>query len=327
MPFGYNGKRLIVNLSSGKIQVEEPSETWYRKYLGGMGSVAYHLLTMVDSKIDPLGSENVLIMSTGVITGAPFSGSGRNAVGAKSPLTGGFGEAEAGGFWNSELKHSGFDEILFTGESDDPVWLLINDGKVELRDAKDLWGMELGECQDKMRQLTGETQLKTALIGPGGEKLARTACVINDLNHVAGRCGLGAVMGSKKIKGVAVRGRNPPKLAHPEKVTSLAQSLVNRIREGSSLHDYGTGAAMDAGANIGNLPTNNFRDGAWPHASKIDAFAIKEKYRVGMGTCYSCAVRCKKEVELTEPYIVERRYGGPEYETLGAFGNDLMWVN
>jgi aldehyde:ferredoxin oxidoreductase len=322
LPFGYNGKRLTINLSNGKIKIEEPSETWYRKYLGGMGSVAYHLVKKVEPKIDPLDPENELILSTGVITGAPFSGSGRNAVGAKSPLTGGFGESEAGGFWSAELKHAGFDEIIFTGASENPVWLLIKDGKAELRDAKELWGLEVGECQDQMRQLTDEKQLKTALIGPGGEKLARTACVINDLNHVAGRSGLGAVMGSKKIKGVALRGKNPPKLANPEKVAELAQTLVARVRQGSGLHDYGTGAAMDAGANIGNLPTHNFRDGAWPHASKIDAFAIKEKYRVGMGTCYSCAVRCKKEVELTDPYTVERRYGGPEYETLGAFGSD-----
>jgi aldehyde:ferredoxin oxidoreductase len=237
-------------------------------------------------------------------------------------LTGGFGEADAGGFWNAELKHSGFDEILFTGKSEAPVWLLINDGKVELMDAEELWGLGVGECEDKMRQLSGEEQLKTALIGPSGEKLVRTACVINDLNHVAGRSGIGAVMGSKKIKGVGVRGKNPPELADPEKVRSMARTLVDRVMEGNRLHDYGTGVVMDAGAVMGNLPTHNFRDGNWPHAAKIDAVAIKEKYRVGMGTCYSCAVRCKKEVELTEPYIVERRYGGPEYETLAALGSD-----
>ena len=113
MPYGYNGKRLLVDLSEQKIKVEEPEETWYRKYIGGMGSIAYHLLKMVDPKTDTLGSGNVFIMSTGVITGAPFSGSGRNPFGAKSPLTGGFGEADAGGFWNAELKHAGFDEIIF----------------------------------------------------------------------------------------------------------------------------------------------------------------------------------------------------------------------
>ena len=323
MPFGYNGKRLVVDLKEHVINVEEPDEIWYRKYLGGMGSISYHLLKMVNPKIDPLGTENIFIMSTGVITGAPFSGSGRNAVGAKSPLTGGFGEADAGGFWNAELKHAGFDEIIFRGISDEPVWLYINDGDYELKDASDLWGLEIGTCQDRMREITGEEQLKTALIGPAGEKLVRIACVINDLNHVAGRSGMGAVMGSKKLKGVGVRGRSPPDLVDPERVRELARTLIDKIEtQAQGLHDYGTGSAMDAYAATGNLPTHNFRDGNWPHAEKIDAIAVKEKYRVGMGTCYSCAVRCKKEVALDAPYKVERRYGGPEYETLGALGSD-----
>jgi len=323
LPFGYNGRRLVVDLINMEIRSEEPEEVWYRKHLGGMGSVAYHLLNTVEAQADPLGPDNVLVLSTGVITGAPFSGSGRNAVGGKSPLTGGFGEAEAGGFWNAELKHAGFDEIVFTGKASEPAWLWINDGEAELMDGSSLWGLEVGECQDEMREETGEPQAKTALIGPAGERMVRIACVINDLTHVAGRSGMGAVMGSKNLKGVAVRGRNPPELADPERVKALAQSLAKRVTtEARGLHEYGTGAAMDAYAKTGNLPTRNFRDGDWPHAKEIDAIAVKERHRVGMGTCYSCAVRCKKEVEIEEPYRVERRYGGPEYESLGALGSD-----
>jgi aldehyde:ferredoxin oxidoreductase len=323
MPFGYNGKRLIVNLSDQKISIEKPEESWYRTYIGGMGSVGYHLLDKVPSGTDPLEPDNILVMSTGVITGAPFSGSGRNAVGAKSPLTGAFGEADAGGFWGSELKQAGFDEIVFIGSSSTPVWLWIHNGEAKLMDASNLWGLEVGECHDKIIQLVGENAAKTALIGRGGELMARIACVINDLNHVAGRCGLGAVMGAKKLKGVAVRGTQKLELANPVRVRELAKTLISRIpTESSGLHTYGTGGNMEAGALIGNLPTNNFRDGAWPHASKIDGRAIKESYRVGMGTCYACSVMCKKEVELEKPYKVERRYGGPEYETLGALGSD-----
>jgi aldehyde:ferredoxin oxidoreductase len=130
-------------------------------------------------------------------------------------------------------------------------------------------------------------------------------------------------MGSKRLKGVVVRGHNPPKMAEPEMVRELAKVLVSRIEtESKNLHEYGTGAAMDAGAETGNLPTRNFRDGEFWEAAEIDAIAIKNKYRVGMGTCYACAVRCKKEVELKEPYVVEARYGGPEYETLAALGSD-----
>ena len=323
MPYGYNGKRLIVDLSEGKISIEEPEESWYRTYIGGMGSVAYHLLERTTPGTDPLDSGNVLMMSTGVLTGAPFSGSGRNAVGAKSPLTGAFGEADAGGYWGAELKHAGFDEIVFTGSSSKPVWLLVNNGEAELRDASALWGLEVGDCHDKMRELAGEKLARTSLIGKGGEMMARTACVINDLTHVAGRCGLGAVMGAKKLKGVAVRGTQKLKYADPKRLSELAKTLLSRIpTESSGMSTYGTGGNMEAGAMLGNLPTNNFRDGAWPHAAKIDGRAIKEQYRVDMGTCYACGVMCKKEVELEKPYKVERRYGGPEYETLGAFGSD-----
>lgn len=323
MPFGYNGKILRVDLTEEKTTVEQPPETWYRAYLGGMGAVAYHLLRELESGADPLGPGNLLIMAPGVVTGVPFSGSGRNAVGGKSPLTGGFGEADAGGFWGAELKHAGFDAIIFKGVAEKPLWLWVEDGKAELRDASELWGLEVAECQDRMREEVGDPQAKTALIGPGGERLVRLACVINDLNHVAGRCGLGAVMGAKKLKGVAVRGHNPPQTADPDRVRELARLIGARIPvESRGLQEYGTGRVMDAGAATGNLPTRNFRDGGFEDASEIDAIAVKDRYRVGMETCYACAVRCKKMVELEDPYIVEARYGGPEYETLAALGSD-----
>jgi len=323
MPYGYNGKTLRVNLTDETIRTEEPAENWYRTYLGGMGAIAYHLLKEVPQGVDPLSPGNILLMAPGVISGAPFSGSGRNAVGGLSPLTGGFGEADAGGYWGAELKHAGFDQIIVEGASEEPKWLWIQDGEAEIRDASKLWGLEVAVCQDRMREELGDTRAKTALIGPSGENLSRLACVINDLNHVAGRSGTGAIMGSKRLKGVAVRGHNPPELADAERVREMAGRLAKQVRENPpGLSVYGTGAAMDAGAQTGNLPTRNFRDGEFWEASEIDAIAVKNKYRVGMGTCYACAVACKKEVELETPYKVEARYGGPEYETLGAFGSD-----
>lgn len=323
MPFGYTGRVLWVDLENERMRVEEPPERWYRMYLGGMGAVAYYLLRELEVGVDPLGPDNLLVMATGVITGAPFSGSGRNAVGGKSPLTGGFGESDVGGYWGAELKHAGFDAIIFKGASEKPVWLWVMDGRAELRDASSLWGLEVGECQERMRMEVGEPQAKTAIIGPGGERLVRFASVINDLNHVAGRCGMGAVMGSKRLKGVAVRGHNPPEIADPERLRELAKLVNSRIpTEARSLHEYGTGAAMDAYAETGNLPTRNFRDGGFKEATEIDAIAVKKRFRVGMETCYACGVRCKKVVELKEPYIVEARYGGPEYETLAALGSN-----
>jgi len=323
LPFGYNGKILRVDLTEEELAIDEPHEKWYRAYLGGMAAISYHMLREMKGGADPLGPGNLLIMAPGVITGAPFSGSGRNAVGGKSPLTGAFGEADAGGFWGAELKHAGFDTIIFKGVAEKPLWLWIEDGKAELRDASGLWGLQVAECHDKMLEEVGEPQAKTALIGPGGEKLVRLASVFNDLNHVAGRCGLGAVMGAKRLKGVAVRGHSPPKMADPERVRELARLVASRIPiESQGLQEYGTGAVMDAHAETGNLPTRNFRDGGFVEASEIDAIAIKNRYRVGMETCYACGVRCKKMVELEEPYKVEARYGGPEYETLAALGSD-----
>ena len=323
MPYGYNGKTLRVNLTDETIRIEEPPESWYRNYLGGMGAIAYHLLREVPRGADPLSPGNILLMAPGVISGAPFSGSGRNAVGGLSPLTGGFGEADAGGYWGAELKHAGFDQIIVEGASEAPVWLWVEDGKAEIRDGSELWGLEVAECQDAMREELGEPRARTALIGQAGEGLSRLACVINDLTHVAGRCGLGAIMGSKRLKGVAVRGRNPPELADAERVKEMAGHFARQIREDPpGLSVNGTGSDMDAGAETGNLPTRNFRDGEFWEAAEIDAIAVKNRYRVGMGTCYACAVACKKEVELETPYKVEARYGGPEYETLGAFGSD-----
>jgi aldehyde:ferredoxin oxidoreductase len=323
MPFGYNGRILRVNLSEESIRVERPPEEWYRRHLGGMGVIAYYLLKEMEGGEDPFGEGNLLIMATGVITGAPFSGSGRNAVGAKSPLTEGFGEADVGGYFGTELKRAGFDILVFEGVAERPLWLWITDGKAELRDASRLWGLEIGECHDRMLEEVGEPRARTALIGPAGERLVRLACVINDLHHAAGRCGLGAVMGAKRLKGVAVRGHNPPKLADPERVRELARVVAERVpRESRSLHEYGTGAAMDHYAETGNLPTRNFRDGGFEHAREIDAIAVKERYRIGMETCHACVLRCKKMVELHEPCRVEPRYGGPEYETLAALGSD-----
>jgi aldehyde:ferredoxin oxidoreductase len=204
LPSGYNGKILRVNLTDEKIATEEPSENWYRTYLGGMGAVAYHLLKEVPPMSSPFSPENLLIMAPGVVSGAPFSGSGRNAVGGKSPLTEGFGEADAGGFWPAELKHAGFDALVFEGAAEKPVWLWVQDGEAELRDASGLWGLQVAECQDRMREEVGDDQAKTALIGEAGERLSRLACVINGSHH-----GLEAAQGRRRPGPQPPRGRRP----------------------------------------------------------------------------------------------------------------------
>ncbi|MDH5441563.1 MAG: aldehyde ferredoxin oxidoreductase, partial [Candidatus Bathyarchaeota archaeon] len=196
LAFGFNGKFLRVDLSKEKLDIEEHDESFYRTYFGGRCVIAYYLLRELKPGIDPLSPENLLIFAPGVITGAPISGSGRNSVGAKSPLSDSYGEAEAGGFFGAELKHAGFDGIVIKGKAKHPVYLWLSDGEAEIRDAKHLWGLDTGYSLEAIRQELGDNLIRTAQIGRAGENLVRFACVIQDLRDSAGRSGMGAVMGS-----------------------------------------------------------------------------------------------------------------------------------
>ncbi|MFX1596224.1 MAG: aldehyde ferredoxin oxidoreductase N-terminal domain-containing protein, partial [Promethearchaeota archaeon] len=203
---GYTGNILRVNLTDEKISIENPDEIFYRRYIGGEGFVAYYLLKELKPKIDPLSSKNKLIFANGPLTGFAIPGTGRNSVGAKSPLTGGFGEAEVGGHWGAELKHAGFDAIIFEGKAKNPVYLWVHDGESEIKDATHLWGKFTGEVESIIKKEMDDKFIRVAQIGPGGERLVRFACIINDLRNAAGRGGMGAVMGFKNLKAVAVRG-------------------------------------------------------------------------------------------------------------------------
>ena len=323
MKDGFTGKILRVNLSKEKISFESLEESFYRRCFGGRGLIAYYLLKELQPGIDPLGPDNKLIFACGPVTGAPVSGSGRNSVGAKSPLTDAYGEAEAGGFWGAELKRAGFDAIIIEGKASEPVYFRVHDEKAELKDASNLWGLEIKKSQEMIRSELGDNMVKVAQIGPGGEKLVRYASVVNDMNHVAGRCGMGAVMGSKNLKAVAVKGSMRVKIRKPKKLGRLAKWMATNVdKVAHDLHTYGTGAEMDVSKEMGNLPVRNFRDGEFPEVDSISAQAVKDAVRVGMGTCFACAVACKKEVKVDEPWNVDPAYGGPEYETLAALGSN-----
>jgi len=320
---GYNGRILRVDLSEGKTWIEEPSEEFYRRYIGGRGFISYFLLRETDSKTDPLSPENLLVFALGAVTGNPIPGAGRHSVGAISPLTGGYGEAEAGGYWGAELKRAGFDAIIIKGSSEKPVYLWINDGRAEIRDASQLWGMKTKETQEAIRKELSDEGIRVAQIGPAGEKLVRFACIMHDITRAAGRAGLGAVMGSKKLKAVAVRGSKPPEVANPAKLREISRWLAQNVeRLVRNLHLYGTGAGMDIGLQTGNLPVNNFRGDPFPNVMDIDARTLKKKYGIRMDTCFACPVACKKVVKIEEPWKVDPAYGGPEYETLASLGSD-----
>ena len=324
MSYGYNGQILRVDLSRGATSVEALDELFCRKYLGGAGFISYFLLKELRQGIDPLGPENKLIFALGPVTGVPLPGSGRHCVGAKSPLTGGYAKAESGGFWGAELKHAGYDAIIVEGKAEKPVYLWIHDGEASIRDASHLWGKNTQETQETIRAELGDSLIRVAGIGPAGESLVRFACVMNDLKDAAGRGGMGAVMGSKNLKAIAVRGHKGPEVAEPERLKEFRQWVLAHRELWASFAEYGTGTAAVMGEfeTSGNLPVRNFLDGEFPEISKITGGAVKDTIRIKMEGCYACPVRCKKVVKVDEPYSVDPAYGGPEYETLAMIGSN-----
>jgi len=323
MAYGYNGKILHVDLTSRKITIEEPDYIFYRRYVGGGCLAGYYLLKKIKPGIDPLGPDNVLVFASSSISGSSIPGTSRYTVAAKSPLTGGFGEAEAGGFFGPELKHAGFDAICFYGKADHPVYLWIKDDQVEIRDARNIWGTTTGEAHERILADTGEAKAKVALIGPAGENLVKYACITNELRHFNGRCGLGAVMGSKNLKAIAVRGSGKIDVADADKVKELTKWFADNYRNNSgnaSLYQMGSAGLVAPLNSIGLLPTRNFQTGQFEGASEIDGNSLTEKL-TERESCYACPVRCKRAVQLQGKYATELRYGGPEYESIGALGS------
>src|SRR5437879_6554629 len=299
--YGYWNKILHVNLGDRSTWIEEPGDAFFRRYAGGRGLIGHYLLKYVPKGADPLGPDNILVIAPGILTGAPVPGAGRHSVGAKSPLTGGFGESESGGHWGAELKRAGWDAIVFHWVSPTPVYLWINDGAVEFRDATHLWGKITGEVEDAILAELGDPRIRVAQIGPAGENLVRFACIANELNEVAGRTGMGAVMGSKRLKAIAVRGKIPVKIADQPGLMVIAKWVSGTMDEKHrAFHEFGTGAAMQGKSLEGGMPVLNYRMGAADTIAKVDAIAVRDQVRVKMGACYACSVRFEKGILTLE---------------------------
>lgn len=320
-PGGYNGQILRVNLTNRFVSTETLDARLCRKYLGGAGFVSHFLWDELQAGADALGPENKLIFALGPATGMPLPGSGRHCVGAKSPLAGGIAKSEAGEFWGAELKRAGHDALIVEGQSEKPVYISILDGEASIRDAGHLWGSNTREAQNAIRSELG-SDVRVALIGPGGENLVRYACIMHGLYDAAGRGGLGAVMGSKRLKAIAVKGHRTPPMAHPDRIADTRRWLAGNMHLVGEFQEFGTGARMDRMEKSGNLPVRNFRDGVFPGVSRISAEAIKDSIRIGMEGCFACPVRCKKKVRIKGAHPVDPAYGGPEYETLAALGSN-----
>src|SRR5918911_1182737 len=299
MANGYWDRILRVDLTTGKTWEEHPGAAFFRSHVGGRSFIAHYLLNEVPAEVDPLSPDNRLIFMAGPVTGVPLPGAGRHSVGARSPLTGGFGEAEAGGFWGAELKHAGYDGIIIQGKAEKPVYLWIDENTVEIRDAAHLWGKRTAEVEDAIRADHGDRLIRIAQTGVAGEKLVRFALVINDLNECAGRTGMGAVMGSKNLKAIAVRGNKKVPMADDSPVRETAKWVSQTMdEEHYNFHHYGTGAAMKGKHIEGHLIVRNFQDGQWEPVGQIDAITFKEKYGQRMDGCYACSVRCKKRAKV-----------------------------
>lgn len=334
MVHGYTGKILHVNLTSGTLRVEEPEEAFYRKYMGGSALAMYYLLKELPPRADPLGPENVLVMALSVLTGTPISGQSRMTAAAKSPLSGGIGDSQGGGFFPAELKFAGFDAVVIKGRAESPVYLWIHDGQYELRDASHLWGKITGEAEAQIQQELGDDKIEVWQIGPAGEKGVRFAGVFSMSNRANGRTGMGAVMGSKNLKAVAVRGKQRPSLADKGGLNQLARWGAANLEDSdiAGLAKYGTADTTGSNQTSGTLPTYNYNSGVFDGWEAIDGATMYDTIlkgaaegkqdREGRDTCYACTVRCKRVVEITEGrYKIDPHYGGPEYETTSTFGN------
>ena len=335
MPNGYNGKILHVDLTKGSLTVEEPSEAFYRKYMGGSAMGMHYILRDMPQGADPLGPENVLTLMTGVATGAAISGQSRLNANAKSPISGGIGDSQSGGFFPAELKFAGFDGIVIKGKASKPMYLAIIDGEFELRDAAHLMGKKSGEVDDIIHK---EVDPKAEILqhGIGAENGVLYSSLVSMSNRHNGRTGMGLVMASKNLKAVVVRGRQKVKVADQKALTALNRFGPKAIPENGDmdgLAEFGTAVVVLFNNSIGSLPTFNYNQGQFESCEPISGEKMAETVLKERDTCYACVVKCKRVVEITEgKHKVDPRYGGAEYETLGTFGSycgvsDLAAVN
>lgn len=325
---GYVGKYLEVDLARGAIRELDIPDDVRRKYLGGSGLAARLFFERGNWATDPLGPGNDLFVLTGPISGTLVPGSSRFAVAARSPLTGIWGEGSCGGDFAPALKRCGVDGLVFTGQSPKPTMLVLDGGVVELRDATDLWGLDTYETTDRLRERLGGPKRPSVLsIGPAGEKLVRFAAIANNKHDFVGRSGMGAVMGSKRLKAVVCRGDGKIPIADPEGFKALHRELVAKIAQAvpaQALKEMGTDSAMDLGMMTGDIPIENWSRGEdFELSSALSGPTMSETYLKRGVACYACPIACRREVEVTDgPYRMAVG-PGPEYETCAAFGTML----
>ena len=322
---GYARRLLEVNLTEGKIQKTPLDDALLRNYLGGGGLAAHLFLNRFSPESDALSIDNPLIIMTGPLVGTLLPGTSRFAVCARSPQTGFWGIGTCGGTFGPELKFAGYDGIFIEGKSEKPVYLLVEDENVEIRDASDLWGKPVYEVTDILKERHKDKRKpKVLVIGPGGENLVRFAAIANDKAHYIGRTGMGAVMGSKMLKAVVVIGTGKVLPALPEEYKTLRESLLEKIKESTFaqiMRSMGTASSMDPGMMTGDVPIRNWTKGEFDGSVKIGGPTMTEQYLTKVHACYACPIACKRVVKVEGGPFKTDEGPGPEYETCCTFGS------
>lgn len=325
MPFGYNGRILHINLTEGKLTTEEPPESFYRTYMGGSAFGLYYILKEMPKGVDPISPENILTLMLSVTTGAAISGQSRMNANAKSPMTEGIGDSQAGGFFPAELKFAGFDGLVFRGKSPKPVYLSILNGVPELHDASHLWGKTTREVDEQLKRELNDPKLQVMQIGPGAENGVLFSSIVNMANRNNGRTGMGLVMASKNLKAVVVRGTAKMNIADPQSLAALAKSGAKLMPDNpdmDAIGKFGTASVVIPQNALGTLPTRNYSEAQFEFAEDLSGETMADTILKKRETCYACVVRCKRVVEGEyESNAIDPYYGGPEYETLGTFGS------
>ncbi|MFZ9185419.1 MAG: aldehyde ferredoxin oxidoreductase family protein, partial [Polynucleobacter sp.] len=343
----WSGKILRVNLTKGTCQSEPLNMAWAKEYLGSRGLASKYLVEEIDPKVDPLSPDNKIIWATGPLTGTMASTGGRYTVVTKGPLTGAIACSNSGGYWGAELKMAGWDMIIFEGKSPKPVYLFIQDDNAQLLDASSLWGQSVWETEPSIKAKHQDPQIRVSCIGKAGENQVLFASVVNDLHRAAGRSGVGAVMGSKNLKAIAVRGtKGVGNLKDPKgfmKATAAAKAvLAGHAVTGQGLPTYGTQVLMNVINEVGALPTRNHKDVQFEGAKDISAEAMAtpretdgKPHLVTNQACFGCTIACGRISKIDETHFsIQNRpqyinaSGGLEYEAAWALGaangvNDL----
>ncbi|MBU1159285.1 MAG: aldehyde ferredoxin oxidoreductase family protein [Candidatus Thermoplasmatota archaeon] len=323
---GYTGKVLRVDLTNEKISTEPLNKEWAKQYVGGKGLGAKYLFEELKPGTDPLSPDNILSVWTGPLVGTLVPLTSRYVIVTKSPLTGTFLDSYAGGFFGPEIKYSGFDGLIITGKAPKPVYLWLDDGKAEIRDAKNIWGKDTYATEEIVRKETGQKMARVASIGPAGEHVGLISSVTNDLTRNAGRGGTGAVFGSKNLKAIAAKGSLGVEVPDMDGLLKMAKEMIRTDVVDNPDHagmiTDGTPILVEMSNDAGILPTRNWNDGTFDGHEGINSEAIKSRVFVRKRACFDCALACGTWAKVRRGIFKDSASEGPEYETLGLCGSN-----